>query len=99
MSWLEVLLAFMGNVKALALIGAILLGFIASVFFTIFAIDDSLEWKMLKGPAIILAILASIATIPNIDEIWKVRIAMIKFQLASPENLKSGSEVIERIGH
>lgn len=35
---------------------------------------------------------------PTIDDIWRVRIGLIKIQLASPENIQKGADVIERIG-
>lgn len=38
------------------------------------------------------------ASLPNMDQIWHARIALIKFELASPKNIEGASETIERIG-
>jgi len=38
-----------------------------------------------------------IALVPSIDDIWKVRIGLIKLQLSSPENIAKGTEEITRI--
>lgn len=40
-----------------------------------------------------------LACIPTVDSIWKVRIGLIKLQLASPANVQKSANVIERIGH
>lgn len=51
------------------------------------------KWSiMIAVPSLI------IACIPTVDQLWKVRIGLIKLELSSPENIKSGAEVIERIG-
>lgn len=36
--------------------------------------------------------------IPDVDDLVKVRIALIKYQLASPGNVKEATDTIERIG-
>lgn len=39
------------------------------------------------------------ASIPSIEDVWKVRIAFIKLALASPENVVKGADEIGRIAH
>lgn len=44
-----------------------------------------------------LLIPAFFAALPSIDDIWRVRISLVKLQLASPNNIEKGTEAIERI--
>jgi hypothetical protein len=46
---------------------------------------------------ILLIISITIGSLPKVDDLWKIRVSMIKLYLASPENIKAGSETIERI--
>lgn len=39
------------------------------------------------------------ASVPDVEDLWKIRIGMIKLQLASPENVEKGAAEIIRIGH
>ena len=47
----------------------------------------------------IAMVLILVGSIPTVDNLWKIRVGLIKFQLAAPENIKAGVETIERIGH
>lgn len=38
-----------------------------------------------------------LAGFPSAEDLWKVRIGLIKLELANPENIKKGSEEIARI--
>jgi len=38
-----------------------------------------------------------LAATPNINDIWEARIALIKYQLASPENIQKGVDKIQEI--
>lgn len=38
------------------------------------------------------------ACVPNVEDLWKIRIGMIKLQLASPQNVEKGAAEIIRIG-
>lgn len=38
------------------------------------------------------------AAIPSVDDLWRIRIGMIKLKLASPENVEKGAAEIIRIG-
>jgi hypothetical protein len=42
-------------------------------------------------------IISLIAAMPTVDDLWKVRIGLLKLQLASPENVQKGAEEIARI--
>lgn len=41
---------------------------------------------------------AIVACIPDVNELWKVKIGLIKLNMASAENIAKGVEVIERVG-
>jgi len=51
-------------------------------------------FKCAIAPLIIFGLLSAV---PTIDDIWKTRIALIKFRLASPENVNKGVDEIARI--
>lgn len=52
-------------------------------------------FKTLGGIVLLFGVLASV---PSINDLWRVRIGLIKYNLASPENVKQTIETIERIG-
>ena len=56
-------------------------------------------WKWFYAGAASACFAFLLSTIPSVDDLWRVRIGMIKLHLASQENLEKGAEVIERIGH
>lgn len=58
----------------------------------------SVTRKFLFLVAPIFMVSGAISALPNIDDLWKVRIGLIKLQLASPENVQKGADVIERLG-
>jgi len=45
------------------------------------------------------SVLLLVGSLPTVDNLWKIRVGLIKFHLAAPENIKAGVETIERIGH
>lgn len=57
--------------------------------------NKRLWWR----PLLCSFLICPFALIPSIEQVWKIRIGLIKFQLASPENIAKGAAVIERIGH
>ena len=64
--------------------------------------DESKRFKGLskfifKYTSIAMFICAPFALIPDTDDLWKIRIGIIKLQLASPKNLEKGTEEISRI--
>lgn len=50
------------------------------------------KWKFIIVPILI-------AAIPNVHDLWKIRIDLVKFELASPENVQKGAEEIGRVAH
>ncbi len=95
----ELLLAFLTNIKVLFTIAATVSGFSGAMCLLARFIEEDKKFTPIAlkfiGAAFFLGIFACI---PNADELWKVRIAMIKLELASPENIKDGVQVIEEIG-
>jgi hypothetical protein len=59
--------------------------------------DVAYAWKVVKRVFTTAALLTPFMLIPSMDELWSVRIGLIKFQLASPEHVQKGAETIERI--
>jgi len=53
--------------------------------------------KLLKYFLIVLVPTILIRSLPTVDDLWKIRIGLIKYQLASPENLNKGIQAIERL--
>lgn len=89
---MEIFLATVCNLKDLFIIFAIVLGFGSVLGFITEHVP--LGWKLLT-PCILLSVLACI---PDMHDILKIRIALIKYHLASPENVKQTTDTIERIG-
>lgn len=46
----------------------------------------------------VILISSLFVSLPNVETLWKVRIGLIKYTLASSDNLEKGVEAIERIG-
>lgn len=111
---LEIILAFLENFRGLAIVSAAIAGFTGVIFLACLA-DSSSDLSIFGGetyakrvtkyktlwwkPFIIAALIMPFALVPSIDQVWKIRIGLIKLQLASPDNIQKGAEVIERIGH
>lgn len=55
-------------------------------------------FKRVKRYWVFLAILGIIGAIPSVDEVYKIRISLIKYELSSPENVVKATATIERIG-
>lgn len=104
---IELILAFATNLKEVAIIVAIATGVVyaaGTVFFTLLGEDiPEGEVKAIK-PRLrfarnVCAACAIIACIPSVNDLWKVRIGLIKYHLASPDNVQKASEKILEIGH
>lgn len=109
MTKIEIFLAVLGNLHELAQI-ALAAGLVALFAYTIFCgfnqdtaysdLDKARcktlwsNWRKLVG---ITAVLSLFVCIPTMDDIWRVRIALIKFELASPETVKKGADEIARL--
>lgn len=54
-------------------------------------------WKIWWRILIFGVISLMVGSLPKIEDLWKVRVGLIKLELASPENIKKGSDAIERV--
>lgn len=104
MSWIEVLIAIGQNAKGAAIfivIALMLIGAFGACLGVPLMHEFNLEIKTIKPFVIkyVIAILffGAIACVPSVDDLWRVRIGLIKLQLASPENIQKGADVIERV--
>lgn len=109
---IEFLLALFGNLKCLSSLLACLFGCGVFVYFVIGLITfiedysrdksepffDKTKKKVLLYCVLIELPLLGLFVTPSIEELWKVRISLIKLQLASPENISKGVDEITRIG-
>lgn len=62
--------------------------------------NNSIKFRSIlfkKWPILIPLLL--IALMPSVDSLWKIRISLIKLELASPENVRKGTEKITDIAH
>ena len=59
----------------------------------------SLNQKHFPKMAVSFLFFLLIALTPSINDVWLMRIALIKYQLASPENISKATDEITRIGH
>jgi hypothetical protein len=98
---IEFWLALAGNVQVLAFIAALGLT-IGTLMIRFFLFTENCEdhfwdaWSARTfGVGVVCAVLACM---PSIDDLWKTRIALIKFHLASPENVEKATDEIARIG-
>lgn len=55
-------------------------------------------FKRAKRYWVLLAVFGIIGGIPSVDEVYKIRISLIKYELSSPENVVKATATIERIG-
>jgi len=110
---IEFLLATWGNVRG-TLIVATICGIVSTVIFGIgwamavdFAKDFGGEKDKARVPRFrhafrvvvtVTAVFAVFTCIPTLDDLWRIRIALVKYELASPENVQKATETIERIG-
>lgn len=64
---------------------------------SIIAVSDEKKarWKITIPCAVICLLLSCF---PSPEDLWKTRIGLIKYELASAENIVKASETIERIG-
>lgn len=113
-TFLEFLIAISSNLHAVMGVFSVLLGIatIVMIIASVVASAEAARYsdserskaqaallgKITKRVTTIFVLTLVLAMIPDVDEIWKVRISLIKFQLASPQNLEKGTEAIERIG-
>lgn len=113
MTWTELVLGMMWNFTGVAIfvaVAASIAGLIIAIISVVFPAEDHYSkeeekkafttlWlgraKILGGIALVSSL---IGCIPSVDDLWKIRIGMIKLELTSPETLSQAKETIERIG-
>jgi hypothetical protein len=97
---MEFALALFSNLKSAAHSLLFVVGI--GSFFALFYLSVNEAWRQVRpylaGYILGVGCLPALSVIPSVDDLWKVRIGLIKLELASPENLKGAAEVIERIG-
>jgi len=96
---MEILFHLLGCLKGLGIAASISTGMAAIIFYIMGCCED--DEKMKKGAkfcmvAFLLAV--PFACIPTISDLWTVRISLIKYQLAAPQNVSKGIAKIEEIG-
>jgi hypothetical protein len=95
---LEIVLAVLQNLSCIACVAGVILSFFVVLFYAMGFSDGCEELKAnarrLVKPLIVCIV---IAVIPSPNDLWKVRVALIKLQLASPENIESGVKRINEI--
>ncbi len=100
MNTLEILMVINESIGWIFMIPA----FMGCVYFIVmFSVSDEKAgrefFKKTWGRATAITIIGFIGcSLPSVEDLWKVRIGMIKLQLASPENIQKGADVIERLG-
>lgn len=97
---LEILIALFENLRLLAgvitLVGGAVL-FIGGIVCVAEGVDKDM-WRLYRKCVVGVIFASLIAVLPGVDDLWKVRIGLIKLQLSSPENIQKGADVIERLG-
>lgn len=113
MIWIELVLATLERVQTFAwvvIIVAIVGAFFASICahdkrsFPILnggeerAEEKALMYERIRKKFLCGLLVAPVLLVPSAEDIFRIRIGLIKFQLASPENIQKGAETIERLG-
>lgn len=53
--------------------------------------------KRLPKTIAIMIVFSLLACVPDINDLWRIRISLIKYELASPDNVKKATEEIEHL--
>jgi hypothetical protein len=102
MSWIEIILVVRESVGWIFYLPVIVGGFyiFPGIPFVCDIEDDFAKKYLAQAYRILIPAFISllIVCIPSVEDVWKVRIGLVKLQLASPENIQKSTEVIERLG-
>jgi hypothetical protein len=101
----EILLATWSNLHEAFAITAFVsatMTIVCAIFYTIKLDMDGAEeaaplWRWVKRGVVVFCVALPLALAPTLDDLWKARIALVKYQLAAPENVQQATETIERI--
>jgi len=106
MSNLEIMFILLSSLRGVAegiLIASGIIGLFALISFIVTLGDPNYQKESIIFKSIIkfvsgfIILSTLILAMPTVDNMFKVRLSLIKFQLASPENLNKGADEIERI--
>jgi len=97
MPWLEILVASSAGLKTAFVVfeHALLLMILG---YTLFSVNEHrgdekvIAKKFIIKLCVLFFLVLPFALMPRIEDVWKVRIALIKFELASPDNIKKGTD-------
>lgn len=103
---LEIALAMVENLKQAACVALCIyaVGWFILALFKIDEYSDSQTQRnikritMLKKFAPYAFVLFVFTLLPDVNDIWKVRVGLIKLELTDKTNIQAGVEAIERIG-
>ena len=56
-----------------------------------------ISYKVFKGLMVTLGLALFFSLVPSTDQLFRIRLNLIKFELASPDNVKKGTEEIANI--
>ena len=100
---LELLLAWATEIHTVVCILAwagVIAMLISVVMFIILGADKD-EWMKaaprLKQVAVVSLAFMALSTVPTLDSLWKVRVGLLKLELASPDNVKAVGGHVEEI--
>ena len=101
----ELILAYVENLSGVALFLSVLSGMGATMAFAAWfmgtadkeAANAAIAQKIAVRFSWVTIPFILFAALPSVDELWEVRLGLLKFSLASPENVQKGAEEIGRI--
>ena len=103
----EILWVIVLKLSVFTAIVSILAGVVAVIFIAFFFCGDGYVQQADKDKAatrqnfkvvlIITALTAPLAVIPTPEELFKIRLGMLKYTMASPENVQKGMDEIQRV--
>jgi hypothetical protein len=97
---IEFWLAFAGNLQGYIVFASLVLAVGALMVRAVCAIESG-DPFWTRGAVAALAIAGFgglLGCVPTVDDVWKTRIALVKYHLAAPENVQAATETIERLG-
>lgn len=95
----EIVLAVIGNLIELGQIIFFLSPFGFIILLIVNSVENGIELYQnhVKKIIVIISISGIVGCFPSMEDLWKVRINLIKLELASPENVSKGVDEIGRI--
>jgi hypothetical protein len=107
---IEFFLAYWGNIRIFAILVSGLLAVMSAWMLVGRSLENDAKFKEgrfqdiqkmiskpIPGMFVLILISALLAALPSAKDLWEVRIAMLKWNLASPENIQKGVDHIDLI--